>query len=156
MSRLMGGIGGRGPGETKLEIDRRRIRDRIARLERELDSLYEGFKSRVAEGRALDPTAVEELAKGRIWTGRQANELGLVDELGGLDTAIEVTKDLIGLPTNRSVHLIAYPRDGSIPFPKRRESSEPILIRALSEILDRLAGRVGDPPIQLRLPVEWR
>jgi len=42
MSRLMGGIGGRGPGETKLEIDRRRIRDRIARLERELEGLSSG------------------------------------------------------------------------------------------------------------------
>ena len=42
MSRLMGGIGGRGPGETKLEIDRRRIRDRIARLERELEELSRG------------------------------------------------------------------------------------------------------------------
>ena len=42
MSRLMGGIGGRGPGETKLEIDRRRIRDRIAKLERELKELSRG------------------------------------------------------------------------------------------------------------------
>jgi GTP-binding protein HflX len=42
MSRLMGGIGGRGPGETKLEIDRRRIRDKIRRLEKELDSLGRG------------------------------------------------------------------------------------------------------------------
>ncbi len=42
MSRLMGGIGGRGPGETKLEIDRRRIRDRISRLERELEELSRG------------------------------------------------------------------------------------------------------------------
>lgn len=42
MSRLMGGIGGRGPGETKLEIDRRRTRDRIRRLEKELDSLGRG------------------------------------------------------------------------------------------------------------------
>lgn len=42
MSRLMGGIGGRGPGETKLEIDRRRIRDRIAKLERELEELSQG------------------------------------------------------------------------------------------------------------------
>ena len=42
MSRLMGGIGGRGPGETKLEIDRRRIRDKIRRLEKQLDSLSRG------------------------------------------------------------------------------------------------------------------
>ncbi len=46
MSRLMGGIGGRGPGEMKLEIDRRRIRDRITRLEKELDTLSEARKQR--------------------------------------------------------------------------------------------------------------
>ena len=46
MSRLAGGIGGRGPGETKLEIDRRRIRDRIARLEKQLKSLSKGRKQR--------------------------------------------------------------------------------------------------------------
>ncbi|MCM2357749.1 MAG: GTPase HflX [Geobacteraceae bacterium] len=54
MSRLMGGIGGRGPGETKLEIDRRRIRDRIARLERELEELsrnrYQRRQKRVRAG----------------------------------------------------------------------------------------------------------
>jgi GTPase len=54
MSRLMGGIGGRGPGETKLEIDRRRIRDRISRLERELEDLsrgrYQRRKKRVKAG----------------------------------------------------------------------------------------------------------
>ena len=55
MSRLMGGIGGRGPGETKLEIDRRRIRDRIAKLERELEELshgrYQRRQKRVKAGR---------------------------------------------------------------------------------------------------------
>ncbi len=54
MSRLMGGIGGRGPGETKLEIDRRRIRDRIARLERDLEELsggrYQRRQKRVKAG----------------------------------------------------------------------------------------------------------
>lgn len=54
MSRLMGGIGGRGPGETKLEMDRRRIRDRIAKLERELEELsggrYQRRQKRVRSG----------------------------------------------------------------------------------------------------------
>ncbi len=54
MSRLMGGIGGRGPGETKLEIDRRRIRDRIAKLEKELEDLsggrYQRRQKRVRAG----------------------------------------------------------------------------------------------------------
>ena len=51
MSRLMGGIGGRGPGETKLEIDRRRIKDRIHRLEKELDHLAKGGWQRRAKRR---------------------------------------------------------------------------------------------------------
>ncbi len=46
MSRLMGGIGGRGPGETKLEVDRRRIREKISHLERELKTLSEARKQR--------------------------------------------------------------------------------------------------------------
>jgi GTP-binding protein HflX len=46
MSRLMGGIGGRGPGETKLEVDRRRIHERIARLEKQLDNLGRGRRQR--------------------------------------------------------------------------------------------------------------
>jgi GTP-binding protein HflX len=54
MSRLMGGIGGRGPGETKLEVDRRRIRDRIARLEKDLEELsggrYQRRQKRVKAG----------------------------------------------------------------------------------------------------------
>lgn len=56
MSRLMGGIGGRGPGETKLEIDRRRIRDRITRLEKQLDNLARGrFQRRQKRIRAAVP-----------------------------------------------------------------------------------------------------
>jgi protease-4 len=51
---------------------------------------YETFISRVAEGRKMTPEAVKEVASGRVWTGNQAKERGLVDVLGGLDTAIEI------------------------------------------------------------------
>ena len=56
LSRLMGGIGGRGPGETKLEVDRRRIRDRITRLEKQLEELSKGrFQRRQKRIRAGVP-----------------------------------------------------------------------------------------------------
>lgn len=54
-----------------------------------ISSIYDLFKSRVSEGRDLSMDEVEELAQGRVWTGEQALDNGLVDELGGLDKALE-------------------------------------------------------------------
>ena len=53
-----------------------------------LDATYATFLSRVAAGRGLDQAAVWELAEGRVWTGQQAAQIGLVDRLGGLEDAI--------------------------------------------------------------------
>ncbi len=59
LSRLAGGIGGRGPGETKLEVDRRRVRDRVARLERELERL-QGQRQQRRQRRGADPGSPPE------------------------------------------------------------------------------------------------
>jgi protease-4 len=61
------------------------------------DELYEQFVDTVAEGRNLSPATVRKLATGQLYTGSQALELGLVDELGGLDRAIELAVELAGL-----------------------------------------------------------
>jgi protease IV len=61
------------------------------------DQYYEQFVEAVAEGRDMDVDEVRELATGEIFTGEQAYELGLVDELGGLSTAVEVAADLADL-----------------------------------------------------------
>src|SRR6476646_10017112 len=53
-----------------------------------LDTVYAGFKDRVAAGRRLDKDSVEKIARGRVWTGEDAKARGLVDELGGYDTAL--------------------------------------------------------------------
>ncbi len=58
---------------------------------------YEEFVSLVAQGRSMEPSAVEEHAQGRVWTGRQALDRGLVDEIGGLEVAIDKARDLGGL-----------------------------------------------------------
>jgi protease-4 len=61
------------------------------------DHIYDGFIMRVAQGRRLTPDRVREIARGRVWTGAQAKDLGLVDELGGFALAVERAKALAGI-----------------------------------------------------------
>ena len=65
-------------------------RDERAKVEEQLQSTYELFLDRVAKGRSQETRKVDGVAQGRVWTGRQARELGLVDELGGLTDAIRI------------------------------------------------------------------
>ena len=62
-----------------------------------MDRIYQGFVGRVAQGRGLTPERVGEIAKGRVWTGVQARELGLVDALGGFYQAVDIAKALVGI-----------------------------------------------------------
>jgi len=65
---------------------------------------------KVAAGRALSPAAVESAAQGRVWTGRQAHALGLVDLLGGLERALDEAKVLLGIGRDEPVAVDRYPR----------------------------------------------
>lgn len=82
------------------------------RLGEVTDVIYHGFISRVAEARHLTPEAVEAIAEGRVWTGRQAREKGLVDVLGGLDTAIDEARRLANVEGD--VRLEAFPKPSGI------------------------------------------
>jgi protease-4 len=62
-----------------------------------MDGIYEGFVGRVAAGRKMPVTRVREIAKGRVWTGAQAQGLGLVDQIGGFYDAVDQAKRLAGL-----------------------------------------------------------
>lgn len=68
---------------------------------------YETFVSRVSEGRGMSPEAVKEVASGRVWTGNQAKERGLVDVLGGLNTTIELAAARIG--AGDDYRIVYYP-----------------------------------------------
>ena len=68
-----------------------------AAFARWMDRIYDTFITRVAEGRGLPAARVQEIAKGRVWTGAQAKQLGLVDELGGFYQAVDKAKALAGL-----------------------------------------------------------
>ena len=75
----------------------------LLKLQEGVDRIYEGFLDRVANGRSLDREAVHEIAQGRVWTGHDALELGLVDRLGSLPDAIARAAELAGLKEGYAV-----------------------------------------------------
>jgi protease-4 len=81
-----------------------------ARFEAWLDRVYVDFTSKVADGRKLSKDKVLEIAKGRIWSGQDAKNLGLVDELGGYDTALRLAKRAAGVREDEEVRIVEYPR----------------------------------------------
>lgn len=81
-----------------------------ARLQLSVDTTYDAFISKVAEARNLSRDAVEQLAAGRVWTGKQALELGLIDEIGGLRAALSAARREAGLAAGTDVAIAVYPR----------------------------------------------
>jgi len=71
---------------------------------------YDRFLTKVAEGRKMSKDEVNKVGRGRVWTGRQAKELRLVDELGGLSTAVGLAKKLAGIPPEEEVRLVVWPK----------------------------------------------
>lgn len=86
-----------------------------------IEKIYTTFKSRVAEGRSLDMEKVEDLAQGRVWSGKDALENGLVDALGGLEDAIEAVAEMAAIE-NFNV----------VDYPKFEDNFEGMFLNALS------------------------
>lgn len=80
----------------------------------QLQDIYDDFTTRVANGRDLPLERVKEIAKGRVWTGEQAKDIGLVDELGGIMTAINAAKKLAEIDEDEEVRIKIFPRQKSI------------------------------------------
>lgn len=75
-----------------------------------MDTIYEGFVQRVATGRKMPVEKVRELAKGRVWTGAQARQLGLVDKLGGFYDAVDEAKRLAGIKGDVKLKVMGGPK----------------------------------------------
>ena len=80
-----------------LSIARPKTEEELALIQRSVDWIYGEFIAKVAESRGLDPVRVQEIAQGRVWSGVEAKKLGLVDEIGGLDSAIQFAAQKAGL-----------------------------------------------------------
>ena len=119
-----------------------------AQVEAEADLFYTDFVQRVAQGRDLSVEAVHEVARGRVWTGADASDRGLVDELGGLRTAIRRAKVLAGLDADAKVKIAGYPRSSLREALRPKPSSQPaaaslpeafgaLAIRSVAGVLDQ-------------------
>jgi protease IV len=111
-----------------------------AQVEAEADLSYDDFVQRVAEGRNLSVEDVEAVARGRVWTGADALERGLVDELGGLRTAITRAKILAGLDVDDDARIVSYPGSSLMEFLRPKPSSQPAAA-SLPEAVGALVGR---------------
>ncbi|TAM63129.1 signal peptide peptidase SppA [Mycobacterium sp.] len=118
-----------------------------AHREAEADLVYADFVERVADGRNLTTDAVDRVARGRVWTGADALERGLVDELGGFRTALRRAKILAGLDEDTDVRIVTYPGGSLLNMLRPRASSQPAaasLPDALGALLGRTIGGILD------------
>jgi protease-4 len=86
-------------------------------LRRWMDEVYQRFKARVAAGRGRSIEAIEEIARGRVWTGRQALSLGLIDEIGDVEVAVRKAKELAHIPLAADVPVMLMRPTKAAPWP---------------------------------------
>lgn len=85
-----------------------------ARFEAWLDRVYADFTTKAADGRHMSKDKLLQIAKGRIWSGSDAKNLGLIDELGGFDEAISLVKKAIGVSGSEDIKIEVFPRQKSL------------------------------------------
>jgi protease IV len=83
------------------------------RVQALLDRIYLDFTGKAAQGRGLSRDSVHAIARGRIWTGADAQRLGLVDELGGFQVALRLAREAAGLAPDAPINLRVFPRERS-------------------------------------------
>lgn len=155
-------------GEKWTEDERKKMQDQANKI------YYDDFVPKVAKGRGKTNEDVDSMAQGRVWTGAQAKERGLVDELGGLEKAIEIAKQLADLPANKDVRRVVFPaprpfleelfgdsEDGTFAQSKDRQAQE-ALVKSLPEDMRRalryaeLFDGMRNGEAMLMLPYEFR
>jgi protease-4 len=135
--------------------------DEWERLNAWLDRIYDDFTAKVAEGRNQPRDRVDEIARGRVWTGADAKDRGLVDELGGLRVALDVARERAGLAPSEELDARVYPRVPLVARVRPAQSSEDpaaasarLRIEAWGPFAD-VAGRLGLSTLgPLMLPTE--
>jgi protease-4 len=113
-----------------------------ARMQALVDATYAEFKAKVAEGRNLTPEQVEEIARGHVWTGKRAAEIGLVDHLGGLDDAIRDARNRAGLGEGRQVQLVSYDGRGMLLEAVAPATGSRLTERAVTALFPRVLAEI--------------
>lgn len=127
-----------------------------------IENIYDIFKERVIQGRELSPEAVENLAQGRVWSGKQALKLGLIDDLGDLQDAITLAANGLDI---EDYNVIEYPKfednlenmlKGITPSLELRNPLKNLMPEQMMLILESNQSRGPSPYIQTLLPFELR
>lgn len=113
-------------------------------VEAEADLFYTDFIQRVAAGRNLTVDAVDAVARGRVWTGADALEHGLVDELGGLRTAVRRAAVLAGFDADTKVTIASSPGSSLLDMLRPKQSSQP----AAASLPQAVAALLGQSIIE--------
>jgi protease-4 len=113
-----------------------------AKLIAEMQNIYDVFVRRVAEGRKLSLEDVDQIGRGRVWTGAQAKEKGLVDEIGGLQMALQAAKQAAGIDSAQEVKLVFYPRRQSL-LERVSSALEARTVNSLPAPVGAVAARLG-------------
>jgi protease-4 len=118
-----------------------------------MQQIYSDFTKGVADGRKMKVDDVDKIGQGRVWTGAQGKGLGLVDDLGGLDRAIEISKQLAHISASTPVRLVRFPEEKSfLDMFFSRERPQWIRSSTIQDQL-RLLKRMSEP-IQARVPFD--
>ena len=112
--------------------------DELALLRKGIDESYRDFVSKVADARHLPYEQVEPVAEGRAWLGSQAKANRLVDELGGLDTAVELAKKRARIPAGEEVSVVIYPGRRSLLDVLTRRSQEDMLEERVAAVFGKV------------------
>lgn len=99
-----------GNNSDMLSLNKKFTKSEQKIFEESLDDVYKDFTSKVIENRPLKEN-IENIAKGRIWTGIQAKEIGLVDEIGGYGVAISLAKQKANIPNDAYFNIVIYPQE---------------------------------------------
>lgn len=130
-------------------FNRRFTDEEFVKFEGTLASIYDRFIERVMQGRKMTKEQAEAVAEGRVWTGRQAKANGLVDELGGLDRAIELAKEAAKIDPKEDIKVKQFPppksplrkfiemAQGDVKFAPKLQIDAQDVIRALEESLEK-------------------
>jgi protease-4 len=129
------GVNSDGVGTTDIadimQLDRPMSKQAKVILQSSVDHIYDRFINLVANGRDQSPQAIHDIAQGRIWTGQQALEKGLVDQLGGLNEAIVAAAELAGL------------EEYSITYPSRILSPQEQFFQEISQNFSASISKIG-------------
>jgi protease-4 len=120
-----------------------------------IDESYTDFVTKVAAARHRKFEEIEPLSQGRVWMGDQAKANGLVDEVGGLDTALDLAKRKANIPASENVTVVTYPARRDFLDILMRRSSADILESRLAQVFGRMPFHAWMKGGYLRLMPYW-